>query len=119
MGKEKEKECKRGGSRRRRTIAGFANMQYLAAAVAIWGPQLLDRLPHGFDNLKTGQGQKWWKNKRVIIVFVALVYCIQSDKLSTRLWSVPLVALFTLSVTQHKLTYGGEAEAESIVEEYK
>lgn len=97
--------------RRSRSVSGLRNMQLAAAAVGVWGPELLARLPYGFETVeaskdKEGRLKSWWKNKRVLIVLALLVYCVQSEKLSTRLWAIPLAALFGLAVQQHRITYG-------------
>lgn len=115
MAKDKDKPRRRGT----RSIAGLQTMQLLAGAVAFWGPQLLDKLPHSFDSLKAGQGKGILKNKRVLIVLAGVVYAMTSKKLSTRLWSLPLLALLALAVSQHKVTYGGAKEATMLVESYK
>lgn len=115
----KGKEVKR--RRRRGSIAGLANMQYLAMSVALWGPMVLEKLPHGFDSVEAGSKDgkllAWWKNKRVLIVLALMVYCIQSDNVKTRLWSIPLAALLPLSVAQHRATYGvEEQDTQALVE---
>lgn len=91
--------------RRRRTIAGYANMVALAGAVGMWGAALLDRFPHSYDSAAAGKGKQPYTNKRVLIVLAALVYAIQSDSLKTRLWAIPLLALLNLAVQQHRATY--------------
>jgi len=98
---------KKMSKRRRRTIAGYTNMVALAGAVGFWGLAVLDRLPHGFDSLKIGQGQSWWKNKRVLIILALLVWLIQHNNLKYRLWAIPLTALLSTAVQQHKATYEG------------
>ena len=105
--------------RRSQNVAGLQNMQIAAGAVSLWGPEILDRLPNGFDSVMAGQNKQWWKNKRVLIIIALLAWTIQHDKLKWRLWSIPLTALLTLAITQHKVTYGGPEEADLLVETYE
>lgn len=99
---------KKSSKRRRRTIAGYTNMVALAGAVGFWGLQVLDRLPRGFDSQAAGKGQSWWKNKRVLIILAVLVWLIQHNNLKYRLWAIPVTALLSTAVQQHKATYQGE-----------
>lgn len=109
MAKEKpDKKRRRTGA----TIAAsyLQTMQGLAAAVGLTtiGATILSKLPHGFDSLEEGMGKKPMSNKRVLLIAAALVWCIMSKNIKRRLWSIPLAALLTVAVAQHKATYQAE-----------
>lgn len=118
MAKKGRKNNKPVRRRRNKSVPGMKLAQGASATVGMWGPALLDRLPNGFASLKAGEGKGWWKNKRVLLILVALVWCIQSEKLKYRMWAFPLAALFGLAVTQHKLNYGSVAQQEALIEVY-
>lgn len=105
---------RRAGSR---AVPGYNNMTYLASSVGLWGPAVLDRLPHAFDTRAAGQGQQWWKNKRVLIIIAVLFYLLQRKELKWRIWTIPLAALLGQAVIQHKMMYMGEEQV--LVESYE
>jgi hypothetical protein len=80
-------------------------MTALAGSVGYWGPMLLDRLPHSYEDAASGMGKAVWTNKRVLIVLALLILAIRSESLKYRLWAIPLCALLSTAVLQHKLNY--------------
>lgn len=101
-------------------LAGkLQTMQALAGAAALYGAEALKRLPHGFESLKAGQGKKPLSNKRVQLLAVLVLFLVTRTQLKWRLWSIPAMALLTIAVQQHRLTYQEESpQATELTEEY-
>lgn len=122
MAKDKDKEKRRRRTGMTVSASALQTMQGLALAVSLGGLGIavLNKLPHGYDTLEEGLGKKPTSNKRVLIVAALLLYCILSKSIKVRLWSIPLSALLTLAVLQHRATYlQDEPATADIFEKYE
>lgn len=121
MAKENKPEKRRRRSGNTVGQSALQTMQGLALAVSIGGlgVAVLNRMPHGFESLEEGLGKKPTSNKRVLIVAALLLWCILHKSIKIRLWSIPLTALLTVAVIQHRATYLlEEPSTQDIVEKY-
>lgn len=109
MAKEKENKPRRRNAALSAALGRLQTMQGLAAAVALGGGVvLLAKMPHAYETLKEGQGKKPLTNKRVQILLILLLVLITRPSLKWRLWSIPVMALLTVAVQQHRVTYQEE-----------
>jgi hypothetical protein len=108
MAKEEKKK-----RRRARSVTGLRNMNILASTVALWGPEVLARMPNSFDSYELGKGKPFYKNRRVLIIVVLIILCSMSDALKYKLLVIPLSALLTMEILQHNMTYLDAVYSES------
>lgn len=116
------KGCKKNKMRPRRrrskSVPGLRMAQGMAATAALWGPEVLARLPHGFESVAAGKAKRPWANKRVLLLLALALWLLMSDKLKYRMWAIPVCALLTLAVQQHNMTYGDAKMQAALVEAF-
>lgn len=102
-------------------LARLQLMQAVAGGIALGaGVVLLAKMPNGFKTLAEGQGKKPLANRRVQVLLVLLLVLITRQQLKWRLWSIPVMALLTVAVQQHRLTYQeSEPLASELTESYE
>lgn len=109
MAKTENKIARRKNGALSAALERLQLMQGLAAAVALGGGIIvLAKMPHAYESQKAGQGQKPLGNKRIQILLVLLLVLITRPSLRWRLWSIPVMALLTVAVQQHRITYQEE-----------